>query len=121
MSYRLEAMSMKIVTPEKAIELVREGRTGFLMTLVYWLNDPDAPVDPENLGIRVQTGGLTLSPEHTPNISLVGDILVTDAYFPEELIPEPLRKEENRMEWGGFRVSVRIPKWAIMAILFPAD
>jgi len=32
MSYRLEAMSMKIVTPEKAIELVREGRTGFLMT-----------------------------------------------------------------------------------------
>jgi len=39
-------MSMKIVTPEKAIELVREGKTGFLMTLVYWLNDPDAPVKP---------------------------------------------------------------------------
>ena len=114
-------MSMKIVTPEKAIELVREGKTGFLMTLVYWLNDPDAPVNPENLGIRVQTGGLTLSPEHTPNISLVGDILVTDAYFPEELIPEPLRRKENKMEWGGFRVSVRIPKWAIMAILFPTD
>ncbi len=114
-------MSMEIVTPERAIELVKEGKTGFLMTLVYWMNDPNAPVNPEDLGIRVQTGGLTLSPEHTPNISIIRNIIVTEAYFPKELTPAPLRKKENRMEWGGYRVSVRIPKWAIMAILFPRD
>ena len=111
------------VTPEKAVELVKKGKMGAIVAFKYWLNTPDAEVNPENLGIPVHASMLTISPSHTPSIKIVDDILVCEAFFSEDVLPDEVKVDKNVVgEVEGlkiYKVSVRIPFNNIVGIFFP--
>jgi len=111
------------VTPEKAIELVKKGRTGDIVALKYWLNKPDAKVDPKNLGVLIRIPLLTISLARTPSIRVVDGILVCKAFLSEDILPDEVKIEENIVgQVEGlkiYKVSVRIPFDDLVGIFFP--